>query len=89
MSGFHEILFPLEVALGASGGPERVTEVVTTATGVASETRNSIRSAGEFGSIGRYPAPASSTASNATIRSSERGIATATRSSGPAPTSMR
>ena len=33
MSGFHEILFPLEVALGASGGPERVTEVVTTATG--------------------------------------------------------
>lgn len=33
MAAFHEILFPLEVALGASGGPERVTEVVTTATG--------------------------------------------------------
>ncbi|MEP9352039.1 DUF2460 domain-containing protein [Xanthobacter sp. KR7-65] len=33
MATFHEILFPLEVALGASGGPERVTEVVTTASG--------------------------------------------------------
>lgn len=33
MAAFHEILFPLEVALGASGGPERVTEVVTTASG--------------------------------------------------------
>ena len=33
MGGFHEVLFPIEVALGASGGPERVTQVVTTATG--------------------------------------------------------
>lgn len=33
MGAFHEILFPLDVALGASGGPERVTQVVTTATG--------------------------------------------------------
>lgn len=33
MGSFHEILFPLDVALGAAGGPERVTEVVTTATG--------------------------------------------------------
>lgn len=33
MAAFHEILFPLDVALGASGGPERVTQVVTTATG--------------------------------------------------------
>lgn len=33
MGGFHEVLFPIDVALGASGGPERVTEVVTTASG--------------------------------------------------------
>ncbi|QRG04839.1 DUF2460 domain-containing protein [Xanthobacter dioxanivorans] len=33
MAAFHEILFPLEVALGASGGPERLTEVITTASG--------------------------------------------------------
>lgn len=33
MAAFHEVLFPLGVALGASGGPERVTEIVTTATG--------------------------------------------------------
>lgn len=33
MSAFHEVLFPLDIALGASGGPERVTQVVTTATG--------------------------------------------------------
>lgn len=39
MAAFHEILFPLEVALGASGGPERLTEVVTTASG--REERNS------------------------------------------------
>lgn len=36
---FHEVRFPLEVALGASGGPERVTEVVTLASG--GEERNS------------------------------------------------
>ncbi|MGQ3672561.1 phage distal tail protein, Rcc01695 family [Xanthobacter sp. TB0136] len=33
MSAFHEILFPLDIALGAAGGPERVTQVVTTASG--------------------------------------------------------
>jgi len=33
MAGFHDVLFPLDVALGASGGPERVTQIVTTATG--------------------------------------------------------
>lgn len=33
MATFHEILFPIAVALGASGGPERITEVVTTASG--------------------------------------------------------
>ncbi len=30
---FHEIRFPLDVSLGASGGPERRTEVVTLASG--------------------------------------------------------
>lgn len=29
MSGFHEILFPLDIALGARGGPERRTDIVT------------------------------------------------------------
>ena len=29
MTGFHEILFPLDIALGARGGPERRTDVVT------------------------------------------------------------
>lgn len=33
MADFHEILFPTEVSLGASGGPERLTEVVSTASG--------------------------------------------------------
>lgn len=33
MAAFHDVLFPLDIALGASGGPERVTQVVTTATG--------------------------------------------------------
>lgn len=39
MSGFHETSFPLSVALGASGGPERRTEIVTLASG--REKRNS------------------------------------------------
>ena len=30
---FHEVRFPLDLALGARGGPERRTEIVTTATG--------------------------------------------------------
>lgn len=33
MAGFHEVRFPLAIALGARGGPERRTEIVTTATG--------------------------------------------------------
>lgn len=33
MSAFYDVLFPLDIALGAAGGPERVTQVVTTATG--------------------------------------------------------
>jgi len=37
-SGFHEVRFPLEVALGARGGPERSTDVVTLGSG--SEQRN-------------------------------------------------
>lgn len=31
--GFHEVRFPIEIALGARGGPERRTEIVTTSTG--------------------------------------------------------
>ncbi len=41
MPTFHEVLFPIDVALGAAGGPERVTEIVTTATG--REERNTRR----------------------------------------------
>lgn len=33
MSSFHEILFPLDIALKSSGGPERRTEVVTLGSG--------------------------------------------------------
>ncbi|MEM6666081.1 MAG: DUF2460 domain-containing protein [Pseudomonadota bacterium] len=33
MSAFHEIQFPTAIALGASGGPERRTEIVTLASG--------------------------------------------------------
>jgi uncharacterized protein (TIGR02217 family) len=33
MPAFHEILFPLDIALGARGGPERRTEIVTTGSG--------------------------------------------------------
>jgi uncharacterized protein (TIGR02217 family) len=38
MSCFHEVDFPLSVALGASGGPERRTEIVTLTSG--REVRN-------------------------------------------------
>ena len=38
MPAFHEILFPLDVALGARGGPERRTEIVTAGSG--GEERN-------------------------------------------------
>lgn len=33
MTGFHEVLFPLDIALGARGGPERRTDVVTLGSG--------------------------------------------------------
>lgn len=33
MTAFHEILFPLDIALGARGGPERRTEIVTAGSG--------------------------------------------------------
>lgn len=36
---FHQVRFPLDVALGARGGPERLTDVVTLASGA--EERNS------------------------------------------------
>lgn len=39
MSGFHEVRFPTEVARGARGGPQRLTEIVTLASG--REVRNS------------------------------------------------
>lgn len=39
MSDFHEVRFPIEIARGASGGPERLTQIVTLASG--REVRNS------------------------------------------------
>jgi len=33
MPAFHEILFPLDIALGSAGGPERRTEIVALASG--------------------------------------------------------
>lgn len=39
MSVFHDVRLPLSLALGASGGPERRTEIVTLASGL--EVRNS------------------------------------------------
>jgi uncharacterized protein (TIGR02217 family) len=33
MTAFHEILFPLDIAQGSAGGPERRTEIVTLASG--------------------------------------------------------
>jgi uncharacterized protein (TIGR02217 family) len=38
MAGFHEILFPLDIALKSAGGPERRTEIV--ALGSGAEERN-------------------------------------------------
>ena len=32
-AAFHEVLFPLDVAIGSRGGPERKTEIVTTGSG--------------------------------------------------------
>lgn len=39
MAAFHDVSFPLSLALGAAGGPERLTEIVTLASG--REERNS------------------------------------------------
>lgn len=39
MTDFHEVRFPLDIARGARGGPERQTQIVTLASG--SEVRNS------------------------------------------------
>ncbi|SEF69253.1 DUF2460 domain-containing protein [Bosea lathyri] len=39
MTDFHEIRFPLDIARGARGGPERLTQIVTLASG--REVRNS------------------------------------------------
>lgn len=41
MSAFHDILFPMSLARGAVGGPERRTEIVTLASG--GEARNTAR----------------------------------------------
>ena len=38
LNAFHDVLFPVKVALGATGGPERVTEIVTL--GQGHEVRN-------------------------------------------------
>lgn len=38
MTGFHDVSFPMRLALGAIGGPERRTEIVTLASG--GEVRN-------------------------------------------------
>ena len=40
MSGFHDVQFPMRLALGAAGGPERRTEVLTLASG--REVRNAV-----------------------------------------------
>jgi uncharacterized protein (TIGR02217 family) len=40
MTGFNEVRFPTDVALGARGGPERLTDVVTLRSGA--EQRNSL-----------------------------------------------
>ena len=41
---FHEVLFPLSVALGGSGGPERKTEIVTMGSGREERTQRWARS---------------------------------------------
>ena len=40
LSNFHEVSFPVPLALAASGGPERRTDVVTLASGA--EARNAV-----------------------------------------------
>ena len=50
-SDFHEVRFPLDVALGRRGGPGRRTDIVTLASG--REQRNSRRVGGDVA----IPAP--------------------------------
>ena len=50
MSSFHDVLFPLPLAFGASGGPQRQTEIITLANG--HEQRNT----SQAGSRRRYDA---------------------------------
>ena len=38
-AAFHEVLFPLDIALKSAGGPERRTEIVTPDPAVRSATR--------------------------------------------------
>src|SRR5205809_224291 len=38
MPGFHEILFPLDIALKSAGGPERKTEIVALGSGDGTQT---------------------------------------------------
>ena len=33
MAAFHEVLFPLDIALRSAGGPERLTEIITLGSG--------------------------------------------------------
>ncbi len=44
MNGFHDILFPPDIALGARGGPERRTDVVTLGSGRESRNARWMRS---------------------------------------------
>ena len=64
---------------------DRSPALVITALGAASASMNPIRAAGSPGSIGRYAAPALSTASIATIASAQRSNSSATDCPGPAP----
>ncbi|GFG97331.1 hypothetical protein MTIM_32100 [Mycobacterium timonense] len=59
--------------------------VVTTATGAASPSTNSMRASGTAGSIGRYAAPDLSTAKIAMIASADRPNISATDCPAPAP----
>ena len=39
MTAFHEILFPLDIALKSAGGPQRRTDVVVLGSGAKNATR--------------------------------------------------
>ncbi|CAM5663505.1 hypothetical protein KAURM247S_08251 [Kitasatospora aureofaciens] len=82
VSGSSTTSHPAEPVVGRRS---RVRASVTTRSGRASSNMYPIRAAGYSGSIGRYAAPVFSTARIATTSSAERGSATATRRSGPAP----